>query len=432
LAGYAPIRLKEIVRPYYLRSVYFKMFPQWRPREFSECWEYPSFPLNADVLASQLPPQSSHALLFFPMTDLHSRVQRTQQLAMAFAARGHSCFLLNPHLGRQCPQLYRKDPDPKFGVLGQHLAELHVRLPAEPVYHSRLLDPAESTMLADGITPVASFAKGGVQQIVTLPTWLDAAIELRRRFGWPIIYDCHDWIGGFRGISPDIVAVESRAFEAADLVLFSSERLSDLHQSRHPLLKTKSRILRNAADPAHFAGVPTIRDRRGNAPRTIGYFGALDEWFDIEAVRDSAQRFSDRKFQLIGRVEHARLRSLTSLRNVELVGEVPYDELPEFVAGFQIAMIPFRVNPLTVATNPIKLYEYFSCGLPVVSSRLPEVEFFGDLVYLADRTEDFPERIAWALAESGGDKPARRIAATRRETWAERASEIAGALAGLY
>jgi glycosyltransferase involved in cell wall biosynthesis len=424
-------RAKEWLRPYYLRWLYFKLFPQARPAEFSACWQFPCFPLQPDELSTRVRCERPPALIFYPMADLHARIQRTQQLALALAENGNTCFLLNPHLGRQFSKVRCQDPDAKFGLLGPRMVELHVRLPSEPVYHSRLLDPSESERLAGAIAPLSAFSGACFHQIVSLPTWLDAAILLRKRFGWPIIYDCHDLISGFRAMSRDIVAAESRAFEEADLVLFSSMGLVEDLAANKASLKAKSMILRNAADPARFAGVAEARRRRG-AAGAIGYFGALDEWFDIEAVEECVKRSPDRKFQLIGRVEYQPIRALARFPNVELIGEVPYEKLPDWVAGFDVALIPFRITPLTRATNPIKLYEYFSCGLPVVSSRLPEVELFEPLVYLADSAKDFPDAVRQALEESGPEKPALRMEAAQRETWNHRAAAALEAVQSLH
>ena len=79
---------------------------------------------------------------------------------------------------------------------------------------------------------------------------------------------------------------------------------------------------------------------------------------------------------------------------------------------------------LTRATNPIKLYEYFSCGVPVASSRLPEVQMFEDLVYTADSSASFPECIDRALQETDPEKQRKRMEAAGRETWSNRAKQL--------
>src|SRR6185503_4374246 len=93
-------RLKEAVRPYYLRWIYFPLRPRQRPPAFRACWEYP-FQTTGE--AGRLPPAKSDLpdLLFYPMTDWHTRTQRTQHLVRALAALGFRCIYINPHLGRE-------------------------------------------------------------------------------------------------------------------------------------------------------------------------------------------------------------------------------------------------------------------------------------------------------------------------------------------
>lgn len=355
------------------------------------------------------------------MSDWHSRLQRPQHLAAALAARGHGCYFLNPHLGRQYSRIYAKDRGPKAGVLGANLIEIHARLPAEPVYHHRLLRPSEIRMLADVMAPIAAVRGARVVQILGFPTWGELALLLRERHGWPIVYDCHDLLEGFPNVAREIVDVECRLLEQADFVLFSSELLRQTYTSRASLKPKKIVVLRNAVDSSFLR---TGRAAVESGRKVAGYFGALDSWFDIAPVRKAAEQNPEVLFRLIGRVEHAPVRALASLPNVELSGEVPHHRLPELLADFHVGLIPFLVNNLTRAANPIKLYEYFSAGIPVVSTRLPEVERYADVVYLADSAVQFAAQVSSALGENDSSLRERRIEIARSETWDSRASEL--------
>jgi glycosyltransferase involved in cell wall biosynthesis len=218
------------------------------------------------------------------------------------------------------------------------------------------------------------------------------------------------------------VEAELPLIEQADHVVFSSRWLEEYVSSRVKIAEQNRSVLRNAVQQ-HFLDACTAgRDSR--ALQTVGYFGALDSWFDIEAVRRAAQSYPNVRFQLIGRVEYSPVLALKSLSNVEFRGEVPYTDLPGLLMQFDVGLIPFQVNDLTCAANPIKLYEYFSAGIPVVSTRLPEVEQFGELVYIADGPERFAEMVGSALAEVSPDWRARRIAAAAGETWEHRAQRL--------
>jgi glycosyltransferase involved in cell wall biosynthesis len=89
-----------------------------------------------------------------------------------------------------------------------------------------------------------------------------------------------------------------------------------------------------------------------------------------------------------------------------------------------VAIIPFLSCPLTLATNPIKLYEYFACGLPVVSTRLPEMDQFPGLVYLADNPDEFLVQIEKALQEDDPALRSRRRDVARQESWMARCAQL--------
>ena len=417
-------RAKESFRPFYLRKIYFPLFPQNRPPEFLDCWHYPSHFLDESQLKAQLgTAEQTPGFLFFPMSAWHSRIQRTQQFALALSRRGHPCYVLNPHLGRQFPQSYSREPEPRFTVLGPHLAELHIRLKSEPVFHSRMLSARETLRLADSLSAARELSGQETVQVLSLPAWRDIAFELRQRFGWPIVYDCHDLIEGFHRISGDITDAEALLLKEADWVVFSSLPLLEQKVRQFPDVKDRAVLIRNGVELNHFTAPAHSKKTEPQRP-TIGYFGSLDFWFDAEAVRLAALRHPDWRFLLAGRVEHSAIGALRGIANIELLGELAYSQLPAFLAGVDAAMIPFVVSPLTLAVNPIKLYEYFASGVPVVSARLPEVERYGSLVYIAQNRGDFENQIGLALLEDDSAKRAKRVAIARESTWDARVDEL--------
>jgi glycosyltransferase involved in cell wall biosynthesis len=256
---------------------------------------------------------------------------------------------------------------------------------------------------------------------------MEAASRLKREFGFPIVYDCHDLLGGFKSVSRDIIAAEQDALDAADLICFSSEWLLEETRRERPGLRARSIVVRNGAELRERP--PCSRPAR--ARRVAGYAGSLDFWFDIEAVGQAAERRPEWDFALIGRVESARIRMLERLPNVKLIGEVPYADLPCRMAAFDAALIPFLRLPLTLAANPVKLYEYFSFGLPVVSTRLPETQSFGDLAYLYDSPGEFSEQLDRAMDERDPVLAARREEVARENTWLARCRQLMRCFAAL-
>ncbi len=420
-------RGKETIRPYYLRWLYFPLFPNLRPEHFQNCWRYPSQTLAG---AGERTPNHPPSLLFFPMTDWHTRIQRTQHLARTFASLGHQCFYLNPHLGREFPNPYFFSTSPKLHILEPLIAELHIHLPFEPVFHDRLLTANENTLIGSALKIL--FAVEGTTQLVQMvsfPLWIDAAQKIRSQFGFPIVYDCHDVLSGFRKISREIVEKEPELFKISDLVVFSSQELLNENVALYPYLKSKSILVRNAVDESWLSR--SDADRKGSAGHVpeiiIGYVGALDFWFDIDAVEKAARAHPTWKFLLIGRVEDRRILRLGKLPNIVFIGEVPHSELHKYMSMFRVALIPFLRNNLTMGTNPIKLYEYFSYGLPVVSTALPEMEEFKSLVYLYEQPGEFTGQLEIAVAEKDAFLKQSRVGIAHRESWNARVSQLSAA-----
>jgi glycosyltransferase involved in cell wall biosynthesis len=248
------------------------------------------------------------------------------------------------------------------------------------------------------------------------------AMELTRRLNSTIIYDCHDLIEGFEDISPEVVRSECTAMQMADSVLFSAEWLMMEHNARCPGLATKSVVVRNAVNPADF---PLAEQKESSGTPIIGYVGSLNSWFDIQMLEFAASARPDWQFVLVGPSSPGFPRDAVSrLKNVRFTGEVPYSTLPDWLHTFDVALIPFHVRPLTLATNPVKLYEYFAHGMPVVSTRLPEVERYADLVYLASSPEEFVTRIECAIGERDPSLRTRRRQVADRETWDERSRAV--------
>jgi O-antigen biosynthesis protein len=144
-------------------------------------------------------------------------------------------------------------------------------------------------------------------------------------------------------------------------------------------------------------------------------------------VEKAARAHPNWKFLLIGRVEDRRILRLSKLPNIVFVGEVPHSELHKYMSMFRVALIPFLRNDLTIGTNPIKLYEYFSYGLPVVSTALPEMEEYRSLLYLYEEPGQFTGQLEKAVAEKDSFLKQSRIGIAHRESWNARVSQLSEA-----
>jgi glycosyltransferase involved in cell wall biosynthesis len=298
---------------------------------------------------------------------------------------------------------------------------LRVRVPGRP-------DPYRAVLSGTAASEVAGTIAAGLSGrpalvLVQLPFWAALGRELSRQLGCPLVYDRIDLHAGFPGVPPEIEAVETELIRVADLVSATAGALAE----RPRELGARVLFLPNAADLATFS--PQLRDEARPAAAQIGYVGALGPWFDSAALRHAARAFPGWRFRLAGRVEAPEVAALSDLPNVELAGEIPFREVPGFLAGLDVALVPFRDLPLTRAVDPVKLYEALAMGLPVVARRLPETERWSEpLVYLYESPEDFVRQVHRAVEEDSPERRAERCRAAQSESWERRAEELLSAL----
>ena len=155
----------------------------------------------------------------------------------------------------------------------------------------------------------------------------------------------------------------------------------------------------------------------------IGFFGLVADWVDQEAIIATAKAHPEGSVVIIGKVApDCDVSGLKAVPNIHLLGRKPYAALPGYCKAFDVALMPFKVNELTLNANPLKVREYLAAGLPVVSSDIPEVRQVG-LCKLARGTEDFVRKVDECLAEGAGPRR-ERAERIRHESWEAKVEEI--------
>src|SRR5439155_1750238 len=224
------------------------------------------------------------------------------------------------------------------------------------------------------------------------------------------------------------LAEEKKLVREADVLVVTSSGLRD----RHAADGIEARLIRNAADFDFFRDAPAS-SLFSDLPRpVVGYYGAIADWFDFELMAEVARSRPQYSFVLIGQVHLSDTSSLESLPNIHLLGEKEYGELPAFLSRFDVCILPFRMNRLTEAVDPVKVYEYFCQGKPVVSVPLPELAPLSELLYFAAGPEEFSSQIDRALAGSDGALRQKRIAFASENTWRLRFETLDGAIQAAF
>ena len=377
--------------------------------------------LPSDVLLAS---QASEKRDFFVwgVIDWHFRIQRPQHLARELAAAGHRVFYISNN--------FIDRPEPGFSIEALdgdgRLFQVHLHVRGSPAIYHAVPDTAAQGQLRDGVSRLLAWTQSlACASLVQHPYWMETAQILPDQH---VVYDCMDHHGGFADNSEEVLAREHELMRDADLLVVTSDWLFDEAGKYNP----HRSMIRNACQYEHFANPPVriFKDPQGR--KVIGYYGAIAEWFDLDLVEKVARRFSDCLVLLVGADTGGARRRLQPLGNVEFTGEVPYASLPYYLEGFDVCLLPFQVIPLTLATNPVKVYEYLSAGKDVVSIDLPEIRQFGDLVRTGNDHAAFLDAVAVALAHDRQPSiVAQRQRFAAQQTWAHRVHDLIDAIDNL-
>ena len=360
--------------------------------------------------------RSKNVIFVFGPIDWDFRKQRPQQMSLEFAKLGFQVFYLNPTLKasvlkRQSIQV-KVEEDVHIATINWLGKSKYVGISAITSDESELIARViDDFMSRNGISS-ASF-------IFQQPGWANLASRLS---GNKIIFDCMDLHKGFDEISVDIVELEAKLISNSDHVIVSSANLRDEVRN---ISGVSPYLVRNGVNLQDFK--PSKMHQPENKV-VIGYYGAIAHWFDADLVSLVADKFRQNKIQLIGEVSDLSIKEkLEKYPNIEFVGEVPYVDLPDYISNWSVGLIPFQISPLTLATNPVKIYEYSAAGIPTVSTALPEViDIAGNVgpIQVAHNSQEFIKSIEAAMQFS----PTELLALStwsEGHSWEIRARELA-------
>jgi glycosyltransferase involved in cell wall biosynthesis len=244
-----------------------------------------------------------------------------------------------------------------------------------------------------------------------------------------IVYHAYDLFEMAQNCSPEMEKQENSLVMQADLCIATSEAIAKRLEER---TGREFRVLPNGADCAVFQNaleqkiLPTDLEKIPH-PR-IGYVGRINKKIDLELISKLATNRPEWNFVLVGPVsslddvtEQAMVRC-RQLANVFELGEKRHTQLPAYVAGLDVALMPYRtgVGFWTAAGYPLKLHEYLAADKPIVSSPLSSVLPFSEVVDLVETLEEWELAIDAAL-EHGGKGQGRRVAVARENDWSIRA-----------
>jgi UDP-galactopyranose mutase len=235
-----------------------------------------------------------------------------------------------------------------------------------------------------------------------------------------VVYDCMDELSAFKGAPPMLKEFDARLMQRAQLVLTGGQSLYEARRHQHPNIHPFpssvdvdhfARARRISTDPPDQAGIPHPR---------LGFFGVIDERMDIALVDGVAAARPDWQIVMIGPVVKIDPASLPRRPNIHYLGPKVYDELPHYVSGWHVALLPFARNVATRFISPTKTPEYMAAGKPVVSTSIRDVvRPYGQkgLVRIADDVPTFVRACTAAMAEDGVKRTTQADAFLRQTSW---------------
>lgn len=249
-----------------------------------------------------------------------------------------------------------------------------------------------------------------------------------------VVYDCMDELSAFRGAPPLLRDRERELFARADLVFTGGQSLYEAKRAHHPSVYA----FPSSVDAAHFAkarGQTSEPDDQRGVPRPrLGFFGVIDERLDMDLVARVAKERPAFQLVMLGPVVKIDPATLPRRPNIHWLGQRPYQDLPAYLRGWDVAIMPFALNEATRFISPTKTLEYLAAGKPVVSTAIRDVVTpYGDkrAVRIADAST-FAAAVEAALAGPREEHVAiadEMVSATSWDrTWRSMSTLIADAL----
>lgn len=241
-----------------------------------------------------------------------------------------------------------------------------------------------------------------------------------------LVYDVMDDLSSFKDAPAGLADRQQLLLQMADVVFTGGRSLQQgvLRHRRENVHQFSSGV-----ESAHYARARELRTPGGRP--VAGYVGVLDERIDLGLVGELAGLLPGWTIRMVGPTAKIDPDSLPQAPNLEYPGMTAYQDLPAVMAQFDVALMPFALNEATRSISPTKTLEYLAAGLPVLSTRVPDVvEAYGDVVHLADDARGFAgacEHLRSATDADRRDRLARPL--LEQQEWDAIAGEMAKILA---
>ena len=303
-------------------------------------------------------------------------------------------------LSSSIPTLFWEEPVFAGSETRVELVEISPALTVVRPHLPAGISPAEATLAQRGLLDIVLVERGWRPAILWYYTPMSLAFS-QHLSAEVLIYDCMDELSAFKGAPPELCAEEDRLLRRADLVFTGGYSLFEAKRARHPSVHA----FPSSVDAAHFrparGGLADPADQAAIPYPRLGFFGVLDERLDRDLLAAVADARPDWQIVMVGPVVKIDPADLPRRANIHYLGMKSYADLPSYLAGWDVALMPFAINDSTRFISPTKTPEYLAGGRPVVSTGITDVvRHYGHLagVRIADDAESFVAETETALA----------------------------------
>lgn len=202
-----------------------------------------------------------------------------------------------------------------------------------------------------------------------------------------VVYDCMDELAAFKNAPRQLVQRENALFKMADLVFTGGRSIYNAKRNRHPDVH----CFPSSVDAQHFSKATQDHPLQAAiAHPRLGYCGVIDERINLRLIEEVAVARPDWQIVMVGPTAKIDPTALPRQANIHWLGQQSYDDLPAFISGWDVCLMPFALNEATRYISPTKTLEYMACGRPSVSTSIRDVvEPYGQLVQIADTPQGF-------------------------------------------
>ena len=362
------------------------------------------------------PIPSPATLIVFSHLRWNFVFQRPQHLLTRLAKRYRIYFFEEPVPGQSRQQLQISEPAPNVYVCRPHSTS------TSPGFHDDQI-PALQEMLLELMQR---------ERITDYGVWFYSPMALplaQKLHPAMVVYDCMDELSAFRNAPRQLLQRESALLKLADVVFTGGPSLYRAKRDRHPSVH----CFPSSVDASHFG---LARDRTNDHPAQqhvpqprLGYFGVIDERLDLNLIAAVADARPEWQICMVGPHVKVDPGALPQRSNIHYFGQQAYQDLPKFVAGWNVCLQPFALNEATRYISPTKTLEYMAAERPIVSTPITDVaEPYGDIVHIANDAREFIAACEHAMNESDGERTLRIAgmqATLSRTSWDKTAAEMA-------